>query len=136
MDLVQKIKSLNLPRDKYVVGGGSALEIYGIRKATDIDIAVTQNLYKKLKFDGWKERAVNGNKGLVKGNFDVAIGYMCGDKKISMHQLLKTSVVINGIPCTDLKTITKIKKSLGRKKDKKDISLIKKFQEHSAGGSS
>lgn len=127
MDIFQEIKSLHLPKGKYIVGGGAALECYGIRKATDIDIAVTRDVYKKLRSEGWKERVVNGNKGLVKGRVDLAIGYMCGNKKISTSVLTRAKKIIKGIPVMNIKQIVKIKKTLNRKKDQKDLKLVSAF---------
>lgn len=128
MDIYQRIKSLNLPLGKYVVGGGAALEAFGIRKATDIDVAVTRDTYQKLRSDGWREKTVNGgNKGLVRREIDLAVGFACGKRKIRTATLLKTATVVNGVPFIDLKQIIKIKKAANRPKDKSDLRLIEKF---------
>ena len=130
MDIFQEIKSFHLPKGKYIVGGGAALEAYGIRKATDIDIAVTKDVYRKLKNDGWKERVVNGNKGLTKGRVDLAVGYMCGRRRMGVSTLLKTARIINGVAFINLRQIIKIKKDAGRLKDVRDIRLIKQGLDH------
>jgi hypothetical protein len=53
MDILRIIKELNFPKNQYVVIGGAALELYGIRKAVDIDLAVTKVLFEDLQKKGW-----------------------------------------------------------------------------------
>jgi hypothetical protein len=55
-DIVSRVKELNLPLGEYCVFGSGVLEIYGIRKAKDVDLLVTENLYNKLKKEGWKRK--------------------------------------------------------------------------------
>ncbi len=38
MEILEKVKALNLPDKQFVVMGGAVLELKGIRKAEDIDI--------------------------------------------------------------------------------------------------
>lgn len=115
-----------MPSGNYIVGGGAALEAYGIRKATDVDIAVTRDVYQRLKLKGWKERTVaGGNKGLVKGRFDLAIGYMCGKRKLSTEVLLRTANFIDGVPFMGFQNLIRIKKATNRMKDQRDLLLIK-----------
>lgn len=46
--IIEKIKDLNFPTSQYVVVGSGTLDALGIRKATDIDIAILPELHKKL----------------------------------------------------------------------------------------
>ncbi len=52
MDLISRIKALDLPVGQYIVFGSSVMEMHGIRKAKDIDVVVTQVLYTELKNRG------------------------------------------------------------------------------------
>lgn len=45
MEIINKIKSLNLPEDQFCIIGSASLAIHGIRDYTDIDLLVTQSLY-------------------------------------------------------------------------------------------
>jgi hypothetical protein len=51
MEIIEKVKALNLPSKQFVVMGGAVLELKGIRKAQDIDIIVTKTLFEELKKD-------------------------------------------------------------------------------------
>ena len=128
MDIYQKIISLKLPRNKYVIGSGSALEGYGIRKSGDIDMAVTKDVYSDLKRKGWKEtEKPNGKKVLEKNKFEVSINFHYGNYKTSTQKLIKTATVIRGVPFANLKETIALKKELNRDKDIKDIKLIEKY---------
>ncbi|MDP3741387.1 MAG: hypothetical protein Q8R08_03630 [bacterium] len=54
-DIVYKVKTLNFPKDSYVVFGGSPLALVGIREANDIDLLVSPEVYSQLKKAGWQE---------------------------------------------------------------------------------
>lgn len=128
MNIYQKIKKLNLPKGKYVVGSGSALEGYGIRKSNDIDIVVTKDVYLNLKKKGWKETTLlNGLMILVKGQCEITTCLNYGKYQTSIQRLIKSANIIKGIPFINLEEIMKFKKEMNRDKDKKDIELIKGY---------
>lgn len=125
MDIYQKVKSLKLPKDKYVVFAGSALEGYGIRKSKDIDIVVTKDVYQKLKNKEWKEVVEpSGHKVLKKGIFGIGNNFHYNGYRTSTENLIKTANIIKGVPFADLKEVIKFKKVANRDKDKKDVELI------------
>lgn len=129
MNIYQKVKSINLPLDKYVVIGGSALEGCGIRKSSDIDICVTEDIYEKLKAKkDWQEvTKSDGLKVLQKDNFEIGTKWGYGKYNINVKALIDTSVVVNGIRLASLDEILNYKKVINRDKDKKDIKLIKQY---------
>ena len=78
-NIYQKVKNLHLTKGKYVVGSGSALEGYGIRKSNDIDIVVTKDVYLNLKKKGWKETIFpNGLTNLTKEKYEVMVNFNYG----------------------------------------------------------
>ncbi|MFA5841907.1 MAG: hypothetical protein WC835_03050 [Candidatus Paceibacterota bacterium] len=46
MNIAQRVKKLNFPIGEYVVVGSGLLDALGLRKANDIDVAITQKLLK------------------------------------------------------------------------------------------
>lgn len=52
MNIITKIKELNFPTGEYVVVGSGIMDALGIRKANDIDIAVTPKLHTQLRKTG------------------------------------------------------------------------------------
>ncbi len=130
MNIYKKVKNLNLPEGKYVVCAGSALEGHGIRKCGDIDIAVTKDVCNQLKRSGWSEITKSGElKVLIKDEFEVTENFKFGGYQATTKHLINTAIVIRGVPFANLQEIIKFKKAANRKKDKKDIKLIKKYLE-------
>jgi hypothetical protein len=128
MNIYQKVKKLNLPKGKYAVGSGSALEGYGIRKCNDIDILVTKDIYLNLKKKGWKETTLpNGLTSLIKEPYEIAANINYNEYQTPTWHLIKTANIIKGIPFINLREIIKFKKEMNRDKDKEDIKLIKNY---------
>jgi len=128
MNLIEKIKGLNLPFGEYVVIGGGILEVLNIRPAVDIDVAVLSQLYKQLKETGeWKESEKHGKYCLEKETFEIATGVSCGDYKPAVEEIIASAMLVDGIPFMNLEELCKFKKALGREKDFKDIELINNY---------
>jgi len=130
VNIIQKIKELNLPQDKYVVVGSGILDVLGIRKAGDIDIAVTSDLHQKLRETGkWNEEQKYGKIYLKKDVFEI-IPQLNWDKyETTTEEAIASALIIDGIPFMNLDELIKFKTALGREKDFKDIELIKKYKE-------
>lgn len=128
MEIIKKIKELNLPKDSYVVIASAVLDILGIRKADDIDIAVTKDTFEKLINDKkWKEEKRKEGVFLMNDAFEISLNVLYGDYKASVEELLENSLIIDGIPFMNLYELIKFKTALGREKDKNDIELIKNY---------
>lgn len=128
MDIIRKVKSLNLPLGEYAVFGSGPLVIRGIREAHDIDVVVTPELYQKLKKEGWKEKVwEGGGKHLAKGVFEVTTKWGCGEYNPAIDQLIDEAEIMDEIPFVRLEEVLKWKQAFGREKDKRDIQLIEDF---------
>jgi len=128
MNIYQKVKKLNLPKSKYVVCSGGALEGYGIRKCNDIDIVVTKDVYLDLKKNGWKEISLsNGSISLVRRPYEITANLNYGKYQAFTQRLIKSANIIKGVPFINLEEIIKFKKEMNRDKDKEDIELIESY---------
>lgn len=47
--VLNSIKSLNFPKDEYVVGSGAAMAVRGLRETRDIDMVVSPILFETCK---------------------------------------------------------------------------------------
>src|SRR3989344_1720029 len=101
MDIFERVRKAQLPVGDYAVFGSALLDVWGIRRAADLDIIVTPELYEKLRKDGWEEKNANGFKMLLKGDANVTTvqekatdGDYCPDRV----QLIKDAVIISGMP--------------------------------------
>lgn len=128
MNIIQKIKELNLPNDQYVVVSSGILDILGIRKALDVDIAVTKDLFNKIKETGeWEEIEKYNKIFLKKEGFDI-IPQLNWEKYITtVEEANKSALLVEDIPFMNLDELIKFKTALGREKDIRDIELIKDY---------
>ncbi len=131
MNIIEKIKELNLPKDQYVVIGSGVMDILGIRRANDIDLSVTKELHQKLRETGkWEEYENYGKIFLKKDVFEIN-GELNWDKyKTTTEEVIKTAFLIDGIPFMNTEELIKFKMAFGREKDFKDIELIKEYTEN------
>jgi hypothetical protein len=129
MNILNKLKELDLTPNEYVVVGAGILEALGIRDTGDIDIAVTKNLFNKLQQTGdYKEEEKYGRIVLKKEGVDV-IPQLDWDKyKTTTEEAIASATVIEGFYFMNLDELCKFKTALGRDKDFKDIELIRNYQ--------
>lgn len=130
MNIFERVKKLKLPRGQYAVFGSALLEVWGIRKAADLDIIATPKLYNKLKKEGWKEKQAHGFPMLVKGDANVTTvqdrptdGNYCPDRL----KLIKDVIKIKGVPFVRIEEVVACKIDYDRPKDRKDIRAIKNY---------
>lgn len=127
MEILEKIKSLNIPIGKYIVIGSSILEVKGIRKANDIDILILDGEFDKLRTAGFQEkRYPDGNITLVGNNFEISNKFISGYRQNPGVAISKAEI-INGVPFMTLRELIKYKQFMRRVKDLKDIKLIKSY---------
>jgi 8-oxo-dGTP diphosphatase len=130
MNIIQKIKELNFPKDQYVVVGSGILDVLGIRKSNDIDIAVTESLHKKLKESGeWEEhkRYELIRVFLKKDVYEIIPQLNWENYNTTTEEAISSAIIIDDIPFMNLNELIKFKTAMGREKDFKDIELIKEY---------
>jgi len=128
MNIISKIKELNLPYGKYIVVGSGTLDVLGIRQAGDIDIAVTKDLHKELRGTGeWEEEEHYGKIFLKKDIFELNPELTWENYHTTLYEAMASALVIEGVPFMNIDELCKFKKALGREKDFKDLELIKNY---------
>ena len=137
MEISDRVRSVGLSLGKYVVVGG-AMEAFGIRKAKDLDIVVTQDLFADLMKNGWKlcdceKCQIKFQQGstdrMLKGDgVDILAEYSYGKVfHADTEDLIRNAAIIDGVPYVQLEELLKWKKAARREKDLKDIALIEEF---------
>ena len=137
MEISDRVRALDLPLGKYVVVGG-AMEAFGIRKAKDLDIVVTEDLFQELIKKGWKlcecekcrtKQQQGSTDRILKGDgVDILSEFSCDDRYFAdTDWLIKNAAIIDGVPYIQLEELMKWKKAAAREKDLKDIILIEEF---------
>lgn len=124
-EIISKVKELNLPAGAYIVFGSCPLALAGIREANDIDMLVSKELFADLKKSGWQEVDKGpGDKPLAHDVFEALSNWDFGSYKPTLHALLSTATIVDGIPFASLEEVRKWKVASGRPKDFGDIKLI------------
>ncbi len=112
MDIIKKVKSLDLPEGEYLVFGSGPMGIREIRGVGDIDLLISFNLYQRLEKRGWREktRESSGGKYLVYESVEATQDWICGDYYPSLERLLKTMDVFDGVPFASLEEVISIRR--------------------------
>jgi predicted nucleotidyltransferase len=125
MAIVQRIKDLNLPLDQLIVIGSGLLDAYGLREADDIDLVISDTLYRTLKATG---RYVEGVKQdetyLVKDKLEIWLSWGSG---VDFAYLQRDGVVIDGVTFVSPNFLMARKYARGSDKDIKDIKLLERY---------
>jgi len=124
-EIIERVKTLNLEPNTYIILGSCPMAIYNLREVSDIDIMVTKKIYDKLKNVGWEYKYKDINDGpLSNGVFEVLTGFRFGTYRPTLSQLLEKAVTIDEVVFSSLGEVRKWKSLLGRPKDMADIKLI------------
>ena len=128
-----KVKALNLPLDQIIVIGSGILDQLGIRPASDIDLAASSDLMKKLSEESgdWiKKFDDNQRFYFVKddGSVEVWDGWVFDGQTVSYDDLLDYAVEYDGVRFVDLEFLRKWKSWRGREKDVRDVELIDEWR--------
>ena len=128
--LLEEFRKLNLPDKKYAIYGSGPLAVREIRKAKDLDVVVSNDLYEKLK-----EKYFTDPKkwGRIKiGEIEIYPPW-CWEpeiKALELEKIIKRAELIEGLRFVRLDDLIKCKKKMGRLKDSKDINLVKEYLRH------
>jgi hypothetical protein len=131
MDIISRVKLLNLPLGHYCVFGSGVLEAHGIKKAKDVDVLVSAELYKKLKSQGWKRKwffwRIFICKAIVNGENEAFTNLYWGSYRPDTNDLIKNADYFDGIPFLRLEDLLDFTRHLPREKDKKHVKMMEDY---------
>ncbi|MEQ1499932.1 MAG: hypothetical protein ABL917_00990 [Parcubacteria group bacterium] len=132
MDILSRVKALNLPVGEYCVFGSGVLEIHGIRKAKDVDVLVTEELYKQLKKSGWKRKwffwRTLWAKAIVNGENEAFTTLRWANSyNPDTKDLIKRAEYYDGVPFLRLEDLLAFQRNLPREKDKRGVKLMENY---------
>jgi len=127
-DVLEKVKSLKLPKGEYIIYGAAPFAIYGIRDVNDIDMLVSEALYAKLTEQGW-EKIVKGPKDepVTFDIFEAHNTWEFSPYAPTLSELLSRATLVDDIPFASLEDVRIWKKESGRPKDLVDLKLIDNY---------
>lgn len=129
--LIDKLKQLNLPPDQYAVISSGVLAVRGIRAANDLDLVVTDSLWKQLTQKYQQEKTKH--RPVIRPDPDIEIlgpAYDPDHDLFESDRLVRQAELIDNIPYIPLETTKLIKQKMGRAKDLRDIKLINQYQKN------
>lgn len=133
MRIIDAVRALELPSGEYLVCGSGILDALGVREAKDVDLLVTPRAFEELRKRGWEYRDVEidgrRRERLTLGAAEAYTDLWYGDVRVEGDAALAAAEVIEGIPFQSLEELLKMKRGLGREKDRRDITLIEKLLE-------
>lgn len=129
MNIIEKVKQLNLPIGLYVVFGSGPLMVHGIRDSQDIDLLVTTELYRTLQANpAWEvKKWPDGSEYLANGDYEVDDIWHYNGYRPKTEDIIAKAEFIEGVPFAPLEEVRRWKKAFGRPKDLVDVKLIEEF---------
>ena len=121
--LLNKVKKLNLPKDKFAVFGSGPLAVRGIRDINDIDLIVKPELWYELI----KKYPVTDKYGGIIEIGEIEIFKDWKPWFDDVDELIDSADIFEGIRFVKLKYLLEWKKAFNRPKDKKDVKIIKQL---------
>lgn len=129
----ERVSDLAFPLGQYVVVGGS-MEAHGIRKARDIDLVVSPELFEDLEQQGWRpylpkpsfmgETWGRLEKDDIQVNSEIS---WAGVRFAETQELIDNAEIIQDFPFAPLEVLAAWKKARGREKDIRDVELITRY---------
>ncbi len=129
MNIIQKVKELDLPDGSFVVVGSGTMAAFGIREPNDLDLVVSPEVYEKLKQEGWEQKFRYGTSFLGKNVYEIWLMWDSENNEPNLKDLLKNAHIIDGVPFVNIRRLMEWKKRKGRDKDLTDVELIKDYLE-------
>jgi hypothetical protein len=124
---------LRLNSDNSIVISSGILQALGIRNSKDIDVVVSQEMFNYLKKSGnFKVIKSQGRETLANNMFEIGTNWPVLGKSYKLEDLIKQSLIIEGVRYITIDFLYEVKKSQASKKNvsKKnieDIKLIEKY---------
>lgn len=124
--LFNTLKTLNLPKGKYVIFGSGAMLIRNLKDGHDLDVLVTHELFEEYKAnEGWKLKPCNLDFYLSKEGIELWETWRPGEW--NTEDLINNAEYIEGFPFASLETTLKWKLMNGREKDLQHAKIIEDY---------
>jgi len=126
-ELFKKVKDLYLPIGKYALFGSAPLGVRNLKECHDVDIIVSEDLFKEYGNKSEWERGVasSGAERLFSGDIELFRDWRPGEWDV--NKIIDEAEIIDGLPFVKLEEMIKWKKIMGRDKDFKDIEIAEKY---------
>ncbi len=122
---VDMVKRLDISSDNYVVIGGGVLEALKLRDTNDVDLVVSDSLYKHFVKEGWREYVQDDGKRILSHHgYQVMLRYVGK----SLRDLKPKSFILEEVRFMSVDDLIAAKQKIGRQKDLDDLKLLRQHQ--------
>ena len=130
-ELINQLKSLDLPMEDFAVFASGPMYIHGIKElGHDLDIIARGNAWVKAIQLGSPENKHQGNGSVValfNGNIEIFNSWT--SEEWDINKLIDEAEIIDGIKWVKLEEVLKWKRQMNRPKDAEHIRLIEEYLE-------
>lgn len=128
MTIAEQVKTLGLPVGSFAVFGSGPMIVRGMRESGDIDIIVTEVLFKEIEKDPtWVAHEMRDHHpGLKRGMFEIFYTWAPGAWDV--EQLIREAELFDGVPFVRLESVIEWKQLRDSDKDREDLGLIEAFK--------
>lgn len=124
-ELIERLKSLNLPPDQFALFGSGPMAVRGMREPGDLDVLVTKELFIELSKKYPADPSWHGGKiKAIAEDIDV---YDATAAPIPAKVLIERADVFEGIRFITLEDTIAAKRVQNREKDLRDIEIIEDY---------
>jgi hypothetical protein len=130
MPIIERVQKLNLPLNQTVVIGSGVLDALGLRKAGDIDLVLSRELFDVLSQDpGWHKATKRDEPILTHDDTEAFLSW--GSNAVpNFEALYSDGITIGGVRFANPRFVIAWKQSRLNDKDKTDIALLESYLHH------
>jgi hypothetical protein len=125
---INELRKLGLPLNRMLIVGSGTLALFGIRSNKDIDLWVTNDVFKKMsRHKDLVPVRKNGRLFYETKNGHIEASNSMPCTKESLEKYLKRAIIVDGIYFKSVNDLINWKKCMGRSKDLNDIKMLEKY---------
>lgn len=127
---IDKFKKLNYPKNKMLIIGSGTMALLGLRKNKDLDIWVTPDIFRKLKYNkNFTKKYSKLDQSIIFESLDGNIEIVSTLPPLSddVFDHLNRAIVVNGLYFQSPRDVLKWKKLRNDPKDRMDIVRLENY---------
>jgi len=126
---IYQLRNLGYPLNKILIVGSGIMALFGLKKNDDLDLWVTDDVYKKMSKD--KNLVPVKKHGRIfyetkDGNIEAMNTLPCTKGRV--EEYLKRAIIFYGYHFKSVDDLIAWKKCMGRPKDKAHIKILEKYK--------
>lgn len=127
MTILKRVRELDLPLDQVVVIASGVLDALGLRKAGDVDLVLSPELFASLSVrDDWIQSIKHDEPMLTRGDVEAFLSWG-SDAVPNFRELYDEGIAVDGVRFANPRFVINWKKQRMSDKDVADIALLEEY---------